>query len=152
MGLRAAWQVLFRIGLLTLWVLAAYPLIQGNNTATAQVSTTFSRIDVAGNRRIEADTVRAIANIPTGVPVSPAQLNAGVQELFQSGLFQDVEVSPLSGRLLITVVENPTINRISFEGNRDINDETLDGLVELRPRRAFNLAAAEADALRIVLA
>lgn len=122
----------------------------GWNAAKAQVSTVFSRIDVAGNRRIEANTVRAIAGIPTGQRVSPAQLNDALQALFASGLFEDVELTPQAGRLIITVVENPTINVINFEGNRSIDDGVLANIVALEPRRAFNTAAAEADALRIV--
>lgn len=118
--------------------------------AYAQVSTNFSRIDVAGNIRIEADTVRAIAGIPTNRRVSPAELNAGLQALFDSGLFQNVELIPQAGRLVIQVVENPTINDINFEGNSRITDEILANIVQLESRQAFNVAAAETDALRIV--
>lgn len=118
--------------------------------AAAQVTTSFSRIDVAGNQRIEADTVRSIAGIPTGQRVSPAQINEAVQALFASGLFENVDLIPQSGRLIIEVVENPTINQINFEGNSGLSDDVLNRIVELRPRRAFNTASAEADALRIV--
>ena len=118
--------------------------------AHAQVSTVFSRIDVSGNRRIESDTIRSIAGIPTGVAVSPAQLNSGLQALFESGLFRDAELLPLAGRLTIRVEENPTINIINFEGNRQLDDETLASLINLRPRLAYNRASAEADALLIV--
>jgi len=118
--------------------------------AQAQVSTSFSRIDVSGNRRIEAATIRSIANVPTGRRVSPAELNASLQALFASGLFQDVEFIPSGGRLTIKVVENPTINIVNFEGNKELEDDALALLIELRPRRAYNRAAAEADALRIV--
>ena len=102
--------------------------------AQAQVSTSFSRIDVAGNRRIEADTIRSIANIPTGAAVSPARLNGALQALFDSGLFQDVELSPSAGVLTINVLENPTINQIAFEGNRSLDDSTLSSQIDLRPR------------------
>jgi len=70
--------------------------------------------------------------------------------LFASGLFQNVDLIPQAGRLLIEVLENPTINIINFEGNTGINDEILGSLIALQPRRAFSVAAAEADALRIV--
>ena len=118
--------------------------------AMAQVSTNFSRVDVAGNVRIEADTIRAIAGIPTNRRVAPAELNAALQALFDSGLFQNVELIPQAGRLLIEVVENPTISAIAFEGNGRINDEILGRVIELEPRQTYNVAAAEADALRIV--
>jgi len=90
MGLRAKRsQVIRRIatsvvaGLLVTASPAIYPSI---GQASAQVTTSFSQIDVAGNQRIEADTIRSIAGIPTGQPVSPAQLNGAIQSLFASGL------------------------------------------------------------------
>lgn len=127
------------------------PIIVTNaDQAVAQVTTTFSQIDVAGNQRIEADTVRSIAGIPTGQPVSPAELNSAIQALFASGLFQNVDLIPQAGRLLIEVEENPSINIVNFEGNTGLSDDVLANIVELQPRRAFSVAAAEADALRIV--
>lgn len=120
------------------------PLTQAQGTAV------FSRIDVAGNERIEADTVRVFSGIEPGEPVTPEELNLAVRRLFDTGLFEDVTVMPQAGRLVITVVENPTINQIAFEGNNSIDDEELTKVVELRPRLAYSVAAAEADAQRIV--
>ncbi len=117
---------------------------QGQGTAV------FSRIDVAGNQRIEAETVRVFAGIEPGQAVSPEEINLAVRRLFETGLFESVEVMPEAGRLVISVTENPTINQIAFEGNRSIDDETLTAAVELRPRLAFSVAAAEADAQRII--
>ncbi|MCB1402755.1 MAG: outer membrane protein assembly factor BamA, partial [Rhodobacteraceae bacterium] len=93
------------------------PLTQAQGTAV------FSRIDVAGNERIEADTVRVFSGIEPGEPVTPEELNLAVRRLFDTGLFEDVTVMPQAGRLVITVVENPTINQIAFEGNNSIDDE-----------------------------
>ncbi len=133
--------------------IAATPLLSGSldrGAAYAQVSTSYSRIDVSGNLRIEADTVRVIAGIPTNQRVSPSDLNQALQNLFDSGLFETVELLPQAGRLTIKVVENPTINQIAFEGNDELVDEALASVVRLQPRQAYNAASAEADALRIV--
>ena len=59
---------------------------------------------------------------------------------------------PEAGRLVITVVENPTINQIAFEGNDSLDDEELFEVVQLRPRLAYSVPAAEADAQRIIAA
>jgi len=154
MGLRAKRSQIVRqmvTGVLAGLLVTASPITYPNiGQAQAQVTTSFSRIDVAGNQRIEADTIRSIAGIPTGTPVSPAQLNGAIQSLFASGLFQNVDLVPQAGRLLIEVLENPTINVINFEGNTGLSDEVLGSIVDLQPRRAFSVAAAEADALRIV--
>jgi outer membrane protein insertion porin family len=125
-------------------------LIAPTHPSDAQGTAVFSRIDVAGNQRIDAETVRVFAGIEPGVPVTPEEINLAVRRLFASGLFESVEVMPEAGRLVITVVENPTINQIAFEGNDSLDDAALTEAIELRPRLAYSTAAAEADAQRII--
>lgn len=120
-----------------------------SSAAYAQASARFSRIDVSGNQRIASDTVRAIAGISAGTRLTPAQINGAVQNLYDSGLFESVDVRPERGRLIIDVAEYPTINEISIEGNRRIKDEDLIGLVGSIPRRAYSPLQAEADTLAI---
>jgi outer membrane protein insertion porin family len=131
-------------------IVALMAVLAPPEAARAQGTAVFSRIDVAGNQRIEADTIRVISGIEAGQPATPEDLNLAVRRLFASGLFEDVEVAPEAGRLVITVVENPTINQIAFEGNDALTDEELVELVELQPRLAYSVAAAEADAQRII--
>lgn len=116
----------------------------------AQAVASFSRIDVSGNARIAADTVRVIANLPTGVDLTPGQINEAKQRLIDSGLFESVDIYPDRGRLVIEVVENPTINQINIEGNRRLKDEALLPLLQSQPRRAFSPVTAEQDARAIV--
>lgn len=120
------------------------------HSAHAQGTAVFSRVDVAGNQRIEADTVRVFAGIEAGQPVTPEQINLAVRKLYDTGLFESVDVMPEAGRLVITVKENPTINQIAFEGNDSLDDDKLNAVIQLRPRLAYSVAAAEADAQRIV--
>ena len=148
MGQRLRIPGIFRLILViaVLAVMLPTPLIHAQGTAV------FSRVDVSGNQRIEADTVRVFAGIEPGQPVTPEQLNLAVRNLFDTGLFEDVQVMPEAGRLVITVVENPTINQIAFEGNDSLDDEELFEVVQLRPRLAYSVPAAEADAQRIIAA
>ncbi|WP_188676117.1 outer membrane protein assembly factor BamA [Neptunicoccus cionae] len=116
-----------------------------SSMAYAQATARFSRVDVSGNQRIAADTVRSIAGVSAGVNVTPGQINTAVQNLYASGLFETVEVRPEGGRLVIDVAEYPTINAVAIEGNRRLKDEDLIGLVGSTPRRAYSPAQAEAD-------
>jgi outer membrane protein insertion porin family len=134
-----------RLFLVTLLLAVMLPTL-----TLAQGTAVFSRIDVAGNQRVEADSIRAFAGIEPGQPVTPEQLNLAVRNLFDTGLFEDVQVMPEAGRLVITVVENPTINQIAFEGNDALDDDKLNEVIQLRPRLAYSVAAAEADAQRII--
>lgn len=117
--------------------------------AHAQATAIYSRVDVAGNERIASDTIRSISGISAGTRVAPGQVNAAVQNLYQSGLFETVDVHPEGGRLVIEVTEHPTINLIRIEGNKILKDEALTGLVQSQSRRAFSPSQAEADAQAI---
>jgi outer membrane protein insertion porin family len=106
----------------------------------------FNTVRIEGNERIGDSAVLSAAGIVPGRPVSAGELNDAVQRLNNSGLFETVSVSPQGGTLTITVIEFPTINRISFEGNNRIDDETLGAVIESVSRRVFNPSLAEKDA------
>ena len=109
----------------------------------------FDSIRVEGNQRIEPGTIASFAGIARGQAVSAAELNDAYQRVVGSGLFETVEFTPRGQTLVIEVVEFPTINRISFEGNRRLNNDALGGIVQSQPRRVFSANMAERDAARI---
>lgn len=107
-------------------------------------------VAVEGNRRIEADTIRLYAGLEPGAAATPEALNLAARRIFATGLFADVSVVPEGARIVIRVRENPTINRISFEGNDVVDDEALLAAITSRPRRAYTRGAAEQDAQLII--
>nr|WP_106299205.1 outer membrane protein assembly factor BamA [Marivita geojedonensis] len=109
----------------------------------------FNAISVEGNQRIEAGTIASYLGVARGETVSAAQLNDGYQRILASGLFESVEIEPRGNTLVVRVVEFPTVNRITFEGNARIDDETLGTIVQSQSRRVFSPSTAEADAARI---
>lgn len=140
-GVSRARSVLAWLGavLVALMLLAAQSHAQ---TATG----TLSNIDVRGNERIEDATILSYAGLTPGEAVSAGQINAAFQRLVGSGLFENVDVDIQGGTLIIEVEEFPTINQITVEGNRRINDEILLDLVTSQPRRVFSPTQVEADA------
>jgi len=139
------------------WIVALVMLMVGPasvfsaGTAQAQ-AVSFSRIVVKGNRRIEPATIRNFAAIPTGKPVTPGQIDAAYQRLIATGLFEDVKVVPSGGSLVIKVREYPTINQISFEGNKKIKDAKLAGIITSKSRHTYSPAEAESDTALIIAA
>ncbi|MBC6441619.1 MAG: outer membrane protein assembly factor BamA [Rhodobacteraceae bacterium] len=103
-------------------------------------------IIVEGNQRIGSETIASIAALPVGEQATPGQINRAVQNLYESGLFENVEARIRGGQILFVVEEWPTINRIAVEGNRRIKDEDLLPLLGSVPRRAYSPNQAEADA------
>ena len=119
---------------------------------SAQAQQRFSTIEVVGNQRIEAATIRTYAGIERGQSVSEGELNAAYQRILGSGLFETVEVTPQGSRLVIAVREFPTINQISIEGNRRLKDENLLPIIQSQPRRVYSPTIAELDADAITAA
>ena len=113
--------------------------------AAAQ-SFSVSSVEINGNERIEDATILSFLRVSPGQAVSASQLNDGVQRLQRSGLFETVDVVPAGGRLIVTVKEFPTINRVNIEGNKRLKDEDLLPLLQSQSRRVYNPATAEADA------
>ncbi len=126
-------------------LLALVSLVFMVGMATAQ-DFRFNQVQIEGNQRVEAATILSYAEIPRGEPVSAGQLNSAFQNLQESGLFEEVELIPSGGTLVIRVQEFPTINRINIEGNRRIDDEDLLPLLRSQPRRVYSPTLAEQDA------
>jgi outer membrane protein insertion porin family len=119
---------------------------------SAQAQQRFSTIEVIGNQRIEAATIRTYAGIERGESVSEGELNAAYQRILGSGLFETVDLTPQGSSLVITVREYPTINQISIEGNRRLKDENLLPIIQSQPRRVYSPTIAELDADSITAA
>lgn len=107
-------------------------------------------IEVRGNQRIEADTIRSYMLLQPGDPYDAERLDRSLKTLFATGLFRDVDIRRDGGRVVVTVAENPLVNRVAFEGNRKISDDVLNREVQLRARSVFTPQAAQADRQRIL--
>jgi outer membrane protein insertion porin family len=66
-----------------------------------------------------------------------------------TGRFSDVRVRRQGGSLVVTVVENAIVNRVTFEGNSRIKAEQLFAEVQTKSRGPYSRAAVDADAERI---
>ena len=86
--------------------------------------------DESRTRRLSVSRVSGAATT-----LSAGELNAAYQRVLQTGLFKSVEFVPQGNQLLIKVVEFPTINVISVEGNKRIDDEAAMAVITAQPRR-----------------
>ena len=129
--------------------MAAEPMVGAISEANAQAAGQ-QQVVIRGNRRIESDTILSYMSLRPGQTVTPEQLNRAVRRLFDTGLFRDVQIVPGGNQLVVEVVENPSINKIAFEGNSALDDDDLEQIISLRPRLPFTVSAAEADAQAII--
>ncbi|MEQ9641786.1 MAG: outer membrane protein assembly factor BamA [Alphaproteobacteria bacterium] len=107
-------------------------------------------IEVTGNQRIEADTVRSYMGFAAGEAYDPVRVDRALKALFATGLFADVSIRRQGDTVVVSVVENPIINRLAFEGNRRISDDVLESEVQLRPRVVYTRSRVQADVNRLV--
>ncbi|MBO6559219.1 MAG: outer membrane protein assembly factor BamA [Nisaea sp.] len=126
------------------------PLLPGGISPAVAQTMQVDEIEVIGTQRVDPETVRSYMSVKVGDSVDAAMLDRSLKSLFGTGLFADVSIRPEARRLIVTVVENPVINRIAFEGNKRIKDEELEREVELRPRRVFTRTRVQQDVQRIL--
>jgi outer membrane protein insertion porin family len=107
-------------------------------------------IEVEGNRRVEADTVRSYLQFNVGDSYDAGKVDASLKALFATGLFADVAIDNSGSTVIVRVLENPVVNQVAFEGNSEVDTDTLRNEVQLKPRTVFTRARAQADVQRIL--
>src|SRR6185436_19766967 len=144
----------FARGLLAaLLVMSSVPLSLGLSVGFGDLSAhaqgVIQTIRVEGNRRVEPETVRSYLTFNSGAAYDPAQIDESLKALFATGLFQDVRIRREGATIVIVLVENPIVSRVAFEGNREIEDDTLASEVQLKARAVYTRARVQADVQRI---
>ena len=110
----------------------------------------IQQVVIEGNQRIEADTIRSYMEVNPGDPFDAGKVDKALKNLFATGLFADVNFRRDGDNLVVTVVENPIINKLAFEGNDRIDDDQLKNEVQLKPRQVYTQTRVQADVKRIL--
>jgi outer membrane protein insertion porin family len=116
-------------------------------------------IEVLGNRRVEAATIRSYFGQRAGQDdngqsskdrvLDAKAIDAGLKALYASGLFVDAKVARDGDRLVVTVVEAPVIDRVAFEGNSSLKDKQLTDELQSKARGGLIPATVQADVVRL---
>ncbi len=96
-----------------------------------------SNIEVQGTERVDPATVISYMDIKPGDKYTQATLSEALKNLYATGLFADVNIQQKGSALVVTVVENPIINRVAFEGNDELEDSDLIGEISSRTREVY---------------
>ena len=132
---------MFKKILLTTALTLALPAMAMAESVTA--------INVTGNQRVDADSVRSYLSFKQGEDFNDAEASESIKRLYATNLFADIGITQDSGVVTINVMENPIISRVAFEGNRAIDDEKLTSEVTLKPRSIYTKAAVHNETQRI---
>lgn len=142
-----------RGGLLATLIMFGAPVLAPVGAAfvsSSALAQTVQSISVEGNHRVEVETIRSYFKPGPGGRLDQGAIDDGLKALIETGLFQDVRINRgAGGQIVVSVVENPVIGRIAFEGNKKIKDEQLTGEVQSKARGTFSRAMVQSDTLRI---
>ncbi len=110
----------------------------------------ISQVVIRGNQRVENDTILSYMQLGQGDAFNDIAIDESIKSLFQTGLFKDVSIVREGSALVVTVSENPLINIVNFEGNAEVDDDTLKKEVDTRESIIFTKARAASDVQRIL--
>ena len=118
-------------------------------TADQAAAAVVSSVQVTGNQRIEAETIRTYITIKPGKNFTAFDIDESIKVLYDTGLFEDVNINQRGAALVVVVLENPVINSVTFEGNKKVNTNILEQTVQSKPRGVLTSARLESDVRRI---
>ncbi len=107
-------------------------------------------IGVSGAQRLEPETIVSYIQLRPGMAYTAAAADQALIDLANTELFADFSIANNNGNVIITVEENPIINRIILEGNRRIDNEKIIPEINLSPRQIFTRSRVRADVARII--
>ena len=109
-----------------------------------------SEITVNGNRQVGADMIRSFFHAGSGGHLDAAAIDAALKSLYATGLFKDVKIAHQGDRVLVMVVENPTIGVIAFEGNKKLKDADLKKEMQSKEGGPLWRAFVQGDVIHIM--
>src|SRR5271157_353470 len=114
--------------------------------ALASAAPAFAQqIVVEGPAGIDPSTIK-----PYFTGTDPAAIQRGVDDLKATGIYSSVSAKVVDGKIVVSLAGgSQIINRVAFEGNRNIQKDQLEVEVQSKPHTAYNEATAEADIGRI---
>jgi outer membrane protein insertion porin family len=89
--------------------------VQSGMAQVSQEAVRISEVRVDGNLRVAAGTVQSYLPVRVGDLASPESLSNALARLYDTNLFQDIKLDMDGNVLIVSVVENPIINRVNIE-------------------------------------
>ncbi|WP_341712909.1 outer membrane protein assembly factor BamA [Erythrobacter sp.] len=107
-------------------------------------------ISVSGAQRLEPQTILSYIRLRVGDTWTQALGDQVLKDIYATELFSTASVVNNNGDVVITIVENPVINRIILEGNKRLKNDKILPEIKLSPRQIFTRSKVRADVARII--
>ena len=128
-------------------------IILTSGIAFAEALPSVNKIDIQGLKRIEEGAIKSKVSQKIGDPVSQDKINEDIKSIFKMGYFDDVrvEIEPFEGgvMLIYIVKEKPTIIKVDFQGNKEIDDTKLKEKITVTAGAIADTVLIQDNALKI---
>ncbi|SHN55453.1 outer membrane protein assembly factor BamA [Erythrobacter sanguineus] len=118
--------------------------------APAPQADVIRTISVVGAERLEPTTILSYIRLRVGQEYSAVAADEAIKDLGATELFANSSIRNDNGNVIITVTENPVINRIVLEGNERLKPDKILPEIKLAPRQIFTRSKVRADVSRII--
>lgn len=118
--------------------------------AAAPRGNVIQTITVVGAERLEATTILSYIRLRVGQEYTSAGADEALKDLGATELFANYLIRNDNGNVVITVAENPVVNRIVLEGNERLKEDKIFPEIKLSPRQIFTRSKVRADVARII--
>jgi outer membrane protein insertion porin family len=110
----------------------------------------LKKIIINGNDRIADETIIMFSSVSIDDELFPEDTNKILKSLYESNFFENVSVSLRDDTLIIDVIENPLIEKISYEGIKSTNiKKKITENLNLKSRSSYNEFLLKKDKERI---
>ncbi len=118
-----------------------------------QIPFKVADVQVEGNKRVGTDAILANIRTEKGAMYDPATIADDIKSIYKMGYFDDVEVdvqdTPEGKVVTFMVREKPAIRKIIFEGNKEIGDDKIKDVLDLKPYTVIKDKSLQENAEKI---
>lgn len=129
--------------------LAGLQIAAGTVAKADQKGTLINQIIISGNKRINKDAIMARHDLKIGQVYTEKDLDESLKRLYRTEWFDHVSIKADKGSIHISVTENPTVNQVALEGNKEISDEILKAEIKTKPLEVFTNTRIKNDTKRL---
>ena len=111
---------------------------------------TIQDIIIRGAKRSDGLSLLSYLPLQIGDPFQQDLMDDALKALYATGAFSNVALTREGGNLIITISEQPIINKIVFEGNNAVEVEALMAEMQTRERQTYNEARIQSDVRKLI--
>lgn len=112
---------------------------------------TIDGIEFSGRRRLDEFILRSAIDLMEGDILTSAGIRQAIVDIYETGYIEHVRVEQLkspssltnTSKLIFHITEKPAISSVSFSGNKKLNDESIEEVLDINEYDIYNATAIQ---------